>query len=144
MIRKWLSDFQRVLRASHRHSERQRFTGRKLCFDRLEMRALLAASVIGDFNGDGVDDMAIGVGEGIGGGVNVIYGTPAGLSSNGNQLWTQDSPGILDVAEAGDGFGNSLAVGDFDNDGFDDLAVGASGEEVNGFVDSGAVTGIYG
>jgi hypothetical protein len=69
----------------------------------------------GDFNGDGFDDLAIGVPrEDIGniqnaGAVNVIYGTQGvGLTAAGNQVWHQDSPGILEVAEDGDDLGRSL------------------------------------
>jgi hypothetical protein len=44
------------------------------------------------------------------GAVNVIYGSSTGLAttSNGPQLWTQDSSGILDLSEAGDRFGEVL------------------------------------
>ena len=44
------------------------------------------------------------------GAVNVIYGTLGGrLTANGNQLWSQRSPGIKGVAEQDDGFGAALA-----------------------------------
>ena len=92
-----------------------------------------SAEVRADFNGDGFDDLAVGVpGEDIGtinsaGAVNVIYGSSGGLSCGGNQFWHQDSSGILDTAEASDQFGDALAAGDFNGDGFDDdLAVGVS------------------
>lgn len=120
-----------------------------LRLERLEDRCLLT-TVTGDFNGDGFDDLAIGApGEDIGaiadaGAVNVIYGTPTGLSTEDNQLWEQDGAGILDLAEAGDRFGAALAAGDFDNDGFDDLAIGIPGENVGAIVDAGAVAVIYG
>jgi FG-GAP repeat len=47
-----------------------------------------------------------------------------GLTSSNNQLWSQESPGIADNAQLGDRFGAALTTGDFDNDGFDDLAIG--------------------
>jgi hypothetical protein len=103
-----------------------------------------------DFNGDGFADLAVGVPiEGVGslgeaGAVNVIYGGPHGLSAARDQFWDQDSPGIRDTAEAGDRFGEALTAGDFDGDGFDDLAIGVPGEDVNSTTDAGAVNVIYG
>jgi hypothetical protein len=85
-----------------------------------------------------------------GGEVNVIYGSEVGLTPSGNQLWTQDSPGILDAAEDasgtggfGDEFGFALGVGRYDGRGRADLAVDANGEDVAGVVDSGAVHVIF-
>jgi len=111
-----------------------------------------AALAAGDFNGDGIDDLAIGVpfedltatnGEGA---VNVIYGSSSGLDVNNvlfDQFWTQDSVGIADTADAFDRFGNTLSVGDFNNDGFDDLVIGVSFEDFAGFSE-GAANVIYG
>jgi hypothetical protein len=105
-----------------------------------------------DYNGDGRADLAIGVPEeGVGsiagaGAVNVIYGSASGLSatSKADQFWSQSSGGINDNPEQGDGFGSSLAHGDFNGDGYADLAVGIPGEDVGTKVDSGAVAVIYG
>ncbi|MGH2964956.1 MAG: hypothetical protein ACRDMH_06205, partial [Solirubrobacterales bacterium] len=110
-----------------------------------------AALAAGDLNGDGQQDLAIGVpAEGIGttrpgaGAVNAIYGSAAGLTSTGNQLWTQNSTDIKDPAEAGDGFGAALATGDLNGDGEADLAVGVPGESVGTIPSGGAVNAIYG
>jgi hypothetical protein len=109
-----------------------------------------SALAVGDFDNDDFDDLAVGVSTGdVGsvadaGGVNVLRGSAAGLTATGNQIWDQDSPGVLSVAEAGDRFGDALAVGDFDNDGFDDLAVGAPGEAVGSVADAGAVNVVRG
>ncbi len=104
----------------------------------------------GDFNGDGYLDLAASTpAEGVsgmdsGGAVNVLYGTADGLSEVGNQFWHQDSPGITDTVEQGDGFGVALAAGDFNGDGFDDLAIGVTGENVSNQSGAGAVNVIYG
>ncbi len=108
--------------------------------------------VAGDFDGDGRDDLAVGSSSDPGGNidagsVNILYGSPGGLTADGDQLFTQDSSGILDDAEPGDFFGSSLSAGDFDGDGFDDLAVGAVLEGIEGSVtgaETGAVHIIYG
>ena len=59
-----------------------------------------------------------------------------GLS--GGPLFVQSNP------ESSDGFGGSLAAGDFNGDGFFDLAVGAAGENVGTVGDAGAVTVLFG
>ncbi len=108
------------------------------------------AVVVGDFNNDGFDDLAIGVpGEAIGslvgaGMVNVLYGSSSGLRVSGDQSWHQNSSGVHGVAEFNDRVGSALAAGDFDNDGFDDLAIGAPGEAVGSLLNAGAVNVLYG
>jgi hypothetical protein len=106
--------------------------------------------VSGDFDGDGDADLSVAaVGETVveddhGGSVVVIYGTPAGLTSDSNQYLTQDSQNIADAAEPFDLFGAALAAGDFDLDGFDDLAVGVPGEDVGATEDAGAIHVVMG
>jgi len=104
------------------------------------------AVAAGDFDDDGYDDLAIGV-EGedsAAGGVQILYSSASGLSANGNQWWAQDSPGVLGAAESEDRFGWALAVGDFDGDLFDDLAIGIPDEDIGAIVDAGAVQTFYG
>ena len=99
------------------------------------------ALATGDFNSDHFDDLAVGVpGEdSAAGAVNVLLGGPDGLSALGNQIWAQGSDGIAGEAKGGDFFGQALAAGYFNSDGFEDLAIGVSGEDKGG-----AVNVIYG
>ncbi|WP_328989474.1 FG-GAP-like repeat-containing protein [Kribbella sp. NBC_01245] len=112
------------------------------------------ASACGDFNNDGFGDLAVGVPhESVevatgdvydAGAVNIFYGSAIGLTTIGNQVFTQSSPGIPDVAERTDEFGSAVAAGDFNNDGRDDLAIGAPTENVNGSNQAGNVIVLYG
>jgi hypothetical protein len=109
-----------------------------------------APTVRADFNGDGAEDLAVGAPfETVGsvtdaGTVNVLYGGGGGLTGTGSQLFNQESAGIASDAEAGDVFGLTLATGDFDGDGFTDLAVGSRGESVGNVDSAGTVTVLYG
>jgi hypothetical protein len=99
----------------------------------------------GDFNLDGYADLAIGVPEEDGdvGVVNVIYGSVNGLSPTAavlDQYWWQGAPNVEGTPNSGDDFGESLATGHFNDDGYADLAIGVSGEDSR----SGVVNVIYG
>lgn len=123
------------------------------------------ALVVGDFNDDGNDDLAVGVpfdeylGKGTtkkdnrtAGAVNIIYGKgfkdtmirEGGLRILGNERLDQATEGISGGPEDGDEFGRVLAVGDFNNDGADDLAVGAPGEAIGDEKNAGMVHVLYG
>jgi hypothetical protein len=105
-------------------------------------RALAA----GDFDNDGVADLAVGApGESVGptagaGAVSVLYGSGGGLTTSGAQTLVQP----VSAVEVGDAFGFSLAAGDFDSDGAADLGVGAAFESVGATVDAGVVSALYG
>ena len=96
-----------------------------------------------EFNGDGYADLAVGSMYGYGEAVSVIYGSASGLSAIGNQVWSQDSPGVLGVSAADEGFGTALATGDFDGDGFGDLAVGVPRDGENAAY-GGVINVLYG
>jgi hypothetical protein len=96
-----------------------------------------------DMNGDAFDDLAIGVlGEDGRGAIQMIFGTATGLATANNYLRTESHFG--GNSEIGDMFGAALAAGDFDGDGFDDVAVGVSLEDVETTTDAGQAVVIYG
>ena len=103
------------------------------------------ALAAGDFDDDGRDDLAVGdPTEAWGGGteygtVFVFHGRSSGLSTAGVERFNEATPGIAGAAENADRFGMSLAAGDFDHDGDDDLAIGAPGEAVGVVAGAGAV-----
>jgi hypothetical protein len=104
----------------------------------------------GDFDHDGFADLVIGMPHEVaggtnGGGVFVLRGTAAGLTTTGMALITENSlAGGEGLSAAGENFGWSLVVGDFDHDSFDDLAIGAPNESINGVSGSGAVYVTFG
>jgi len=108
-----------------------------------------SAVEVGDFNADGFDDVAVGSpGKAVrnrarAGGVTVLYGGGGGISASGFDFFSQDSPGLPGSAEINDQFGFSLAAGDFNGDGRDDLAVGAPGEGIFNRARAGGVAVLY-
>ncbi|TDR40123.1 FG-GAP repeat protein [Tahibacter aquaticus] len=105
----------------------------------------------GDFDNDGYDDLAIGsLNEAVGtvdeaGAVMIEYGTASGITSARGTLVTRNSDGLTFDPLEGDRFGYSLASGDFDADGYDDLAIGATGARcTDGTTKGGAVIVMYG
>jgi D-alanyl-D-alanine carboxypeptidase/FG-GAP repeat len=94
-----------------------------------------SAVAAGDFDGDGYDDLASAApsednglsGAAEHGVVIVSYGMARGISHEGASLLSVGEPTDDDVR-----YGQALAVGDFDNDGFEDLAVGSPGSNDEG------------
>jgi hypothetical protein len=110
---------------------------------------------VGDFNGDGLDDLAVGSpreeGRRIGslvtedaGAVWIIPGGVQGVRVDEAQRFTQETPGVPSVGTANERFGWKLATGDLSGDGRDDLAVYAVGEKDVVVRNGGAVTVLYG
>lgn len=97
-----------------------------------------AALASDDFDGDGYADLAIGIPyENIRkirdvGSVQVLYGGKKGLTAR-DQLWHQGRKGVPGLSQRDDYFGDTLAAGDFDADGYADLAIGAPNDQ-NGAV----------
>ncbi|MFN2511025.1 MAG: FG-GAP repeat protein, partial [Pyrinomonadaceae bacterium] len=109
---------------------------------------------VGDFQADLRDDLAIGVPfedlmsntQADAGAVHVLFG-----SFNSGEMVTTEGDMFISQAElsgvsveAGDRFGWSLAVGRFDSDFQEDLAIGSPGEDINAIVDAGIVNVLYG
>ncbi len=105
-----------------------------------------SAAAIGDLNGDGTGDLAVGaigdddggISDNLRGAVWVLLLAPGGTVA-AHQKISATQGGFTGALDAGDGFGRSLAaLGDLDGDGVADLAVGAS-EDDDGGTDRGAV-----
>ncbi|MGW1030152.1 FG-GAP and VCBS repeat-containing protein [Streptomyces sp. NPDC002577] len=97
-----------------------------------------------DFNGDGLADVAVSAtgayvnGKAAAGQLTVLYG------GGKHATISQNTAGVPGTAETNDYFGSDTAYGDFDGDGYDDLAVGAQGENVGSDTDGGTAVILWG
>ncbi len=108
-----------------------------------------AALAAGDFDGDGIDDLAIGIpqnrtGAPSAGAVQIHYGRAGGIQLVGEHLLRPGASGIPGPAENGARFGYALAAGNFDGDAYADLAVGAPNDDVGAAASAGSVTVFHG
>jgi hypothetical protein len=71
-------------------------------------------------------------------------GTSSSLDTDNEQFWSQDVTDVSDFSQAGDEMGFALAAGDFNADGWTDLAVGVPGETTGSFQEAGLVHVFYG
>ncbi|MCX4644222.1 MULTISPECIES: FG-GAP and VCBS repeat-containing protein [unclassified Streptomyces] len=103
-----------------------------------------------DFNGDHIGDVAFSAGWSTVGGKKgagqfvALYGSANGLNAATRKTVSQNTTGVPGTAETNDGFGWVSAYGDFNDDGYDDLAVSARYEDVDGDTDGGTVMIMWG
>jgi hypothetical protein len=103
-----------------------------------------------DFNGDGYADVTVAApgakvnGHAGAGYVAVVYGSAKGAAASRKQVISQDTPGIPGAAETYDRYGDSLAAGDLNGDGYADLVVGAPGEGVGDVTYAGTLAVVWG
>ena len=96
----------------------------------------VSISNIGDLDGDGVDDIAVGAsfdneGGGSRGAVHIMFMNTDGSVDSTVEI--NDSTTNGPTLSNGDQFGRSVSnIGDLDGDGVDDIAVGASGDDGGG------------
>lgn len=109
---------------------------------------------VGDINGDGYGDLVLGdhtdpsghkPGGHKGGQITVWYGGPNGPDpAQTPTVVHQDTSGVPGSGETDDGFGSAVSTGDINGDGYADVAVAASGEDIGSAGEAGSVTVLFG
>ena len=116
-------------------------------FGQASITAVAKWNVHGDFDGDGYADLAVGIPQQkVGsatwaGEAQIFYGSASGLSDR-DQVLSEASFGY--TAGSYERFGAAIAVGNFDNDPYSDLAIGAPGESIGSISSAGIVIVVYG
>ncbi len=111
---------------------------------------LNGAAMLNDFNGDGIDDIALSTSNGTDSEIFVIYGQEGTMASTMDLSFTltlgaipategvkfswQNTSGAIELA----------SVGDVNGDGLDDLAIGAPDSDINGGAADGAIKIVFG
>ncbi|WP_199247574.1 VWD domain-containing protein [[Phormidium] sp. ETS-05] len=112
----------------------------------------VSVSKIGDFNGDNIDDLIVGAfaadpnGSNAAGKSFVVFGTTAGFPADFDLSTLNGSNGfVLNGIDAESFSGGSVSsAGDINNDGFDDVIVGAFGAAVDGKNNAGKTYILFG
>ncbi|WP_433338496.1 FG-GAP repeat domain-containing protein [Spirillospora sp. CA-294931] len=96
-----------------------------------QTRPVRRPALSGDFNGDGSGDLVLPAGDAVDRGgpglVAVVYGSPRGPDARTRTVITRDTPGIRGAVPSNGWFGYRAGPGDFDRDGYADLALMQTG-----------------
>ena len=69
-----------------------------------------------------------------------MFGSASGLTSVGNQFWTQQSPGVPGNSDAGDNFGDAVLAAEVTGDTLDDVVIGVPRRDLSGVVEPAPYT----